>query len=65
MSDKDKIELKMGDIESLTHIVDLAVRRGAFQASELSAIGKTYDTVTTFLKNAKEAQETPQTEVQS
>lgn len=42
--------LSVTDIVQLLNFIDVASRRGAFQAAEMSAIGSTYDKVLTFLK---------------
>ena len=42
-------ELTISDLQNLRAIVEVAVRRGAFQASESSAVGATYDRLTAFL----------------
>lgn len=51
-------ELSITDLQNLRAIVDTAVRRGAFGAAEMSAIGAVYDRVNTFL-NAVAPQATP------
>jgi hypothetical protein len=50
-------QLSITDLQNLRAIVDVAVRRGAFGANEISAVGATYDKVNTFL-NAVAPQET-------
>jgi hypothetical protein len=42
-------ELSITDLQNLRAIVDVAVRRGAFGANEMSAVGATFDRVNTFL----------------
>ena len=42
-------ELSINDLQNLRAIVDTAVRRGAFGANELSAVGSVYDRVNAFL----------------
>jgi len=42
-------ELSVTDLQNLKSIVETAVRRGAFQANELSAVGAVYDRVNAFL----------------
>lgn len=56
-------ELTISDLTNLRSIVETAVRRGAFQASELSAVGSVYDRVNTFL-NAVSRPAQPQQEQQ-
>ena len=43
--------LNIQDIVSLLNIVDVASRRGAFRAEELSAVGNTYDKIANFLRS--------------
>lgn len=42
-------ELSISDLQNLRSLVDTAVRRGAFAANELSAVGAVYDRVNAFL----------------
>jgi hypothetical protein len=42
-------ELTVTDLTNIRSIVDVAVRRGTFVASELSAVGATYDKLNAFL----------------
>ncbi len=42
-------ELTITDLANLRSIVDAAVRRGAFGAAEISAVGATFDKLNTFL----------------
>ena len=42
-------ELTITDLANLRSIVDIAVRRGAFGASEVSAVGAAFDRLNTFL----------------
>ncbi len=42
-------QLSINDLQSLRSIVDMAVRRGAFSANEISAVGAAYDRVNAFL----------------
>jgi len=43
-------ELTVNDLNNLKQILEAAVRRGAFQAGELSGVGAAYDKLDTFLK---------------
>jgi hypothetical protein len=62
--------LNIQDIVGLLSIVDVASRRGAFRAEELSSVGQVYDKVSAFLKStgviqdpaAPENEETAETE---
>jgi len=42
-------QLSINDLQNLRSIVDMAVRRGAFAANEISAVGAAYDRVNAFL----------------
>lgn len=53
----EQIQLTISDLQQLSRIVDLASRRGAFQANELSQIGAAYNKVTTFLAYVQAMQE--------
>jgi hypothetical protein len=57
-------ELTITDLANIRSIVDAAVRRGAFGAAELSAVGAAYDKLNTFLNSVQpvkpaESAETP------
>lgn len=42
-------ELSINDLLQVRAVLELAVRRGAFQANEVSTIGKIYDRLNDFL----------------
>jgi hypothetical protein len=42
-------ELTITDLANIRSIIDVAVRRGAFGANEVSAVGATFDRLNTFL----------------
>lgn len=42
-------ELTITDLANLRSIVDVAVRRGVFAATEISAVGATFDKLNVFL----------------
>lgn len=42
-------ELSVNDLLQVRAVVELAVRRGVFQANELSAVGAIYDRLNNFL----------------
>lgn len=42
-------ELSIADLQNLRTLIDVAVRRGAFNASELSSVGAVFDRVNAFL----------------
>lgn len=51
-------ELSITDLQNLRAIVDTAVRRGAFAANEISAVGAVYDRVNSFLNAVAPAAKT-------
>jgi hypothetical protein len=54
-------ELSINDLKNLRTIVDIAVRRGAFGAAEVSAVGATFDRINSFLNAvAPPAEQAPQ-----
>lgn len=48
---QNPIELSVSDLQALKTLVETAVRRGAYQASELSAVGAVYDRINSFLSS--------------
>jgi hypothetical protein len=42
-------ELTITDLINVRSVIDVAVRRGAFGASEISAVGASFDKLNTFL----------------
>ena len=50
-------QLSINDLQNLRSIVDMAVRRGAFGANEMSAVGAAYDRVNAFLNAVAPANE--------
>ena len=53
-------ELSIADLQNLRTLIDVAVRRGTFAASELSSVGAVFDRVTAFLNAV--APQTPEKE---
>jgi hypothetical protein len=45
----EPVQLTIADLQLLSRIVDLASRRGAFQAAELSQVGDAYNKLSGFL----------------
>jgi hypothetical protein len=45
-------ELNITDLANLRSVVEVATRRGAFAANEMSAVGATYDKINAFLNAA-------------
>ena len=50
MKPKESPSLGLQDIAALLNLVDIASKRGAFAASEMSTVGATFDKVLNFLK---------------
>lgn len=48
-------QLTLSDLQILGRIIDLAARRGAFQATELSQVGDAYNKLAAFLAYADSA----------
>lgn len=44
------VELNVSDLRMLSKIIDLASRRGAFQANELAQVGEAYNRLSAFLE---------------
>ena len=44
-------DLNISDLAAIKSIIDVASQRGAFRASELEAVGKTYNKLNTFLES--------------
>jgi hypothetical protein len=42
-------QLSIQDLQNLRAVIDLAVRRGAFGASEVSSVGQVFDRLNAFL----------------
>lgn len=45
----EPVQLTIADLQLISRIVDLASRRGAFQAAELSQVGDAFNKLTSFL----------------
>ncbi len=52
----EPVQLTISDLQLLARIVDLASRRGAFQAPELSQVGEAYDKLSGFLAYVESTQ---------
>lgn len=70
----EPVQLTIADLQLLSRIIDLASRRGAFQAAELSQVGDAFNKLTGFLayvdsiqskEEADTAAEATATEVES
>jgi hypothetical protein len=49
MSESASPELTIIDLQNLRQIIDLAARRGAFQAAEMTAVGTVFNKLDSFL----------------
>jgi hypothetical protein len=56
MAEEQDIELGVEDLMNALRIFNSATERGAFKASELSFVGRTYDKFSNFVKAAQEQQ---------
>lgn len=52
-------QLTIADLQNLRILIDVASKRGAFSAAEMSAVGATFDRLNTFLNAVAPAQESP------
>jgi len=52
----EPVQLTIADLQLLARIVDLASRRGAFQAGELSQVGDAYNKLAGFLSYVESVQ---------
>ncbi len=53
---KEGVELNISDLSMLKNIIDLASQRGAFKASEMAAVGNTYNRLSKFLEEVAKGQ---------
>lgn len=51
-------DLTLNDLANLRQIIDIAVRRGTFNASEISGVGAAYDRLNNFLTALANQQKT-------
>lgn len=47
---QDAAQLTIADLQALASVIDVAVRRGAFGASEVTEVGAIFDKLSSFLK---------------
>lgn len=52
----EPVQLTIADLQLIARIVDLASRRGAFQAGEMSQVGVTFDKLSAFLTYVEASQ---------
>lgn len=50
--------LSLNDLQNAAQIIDVAVSRGAFRASEAAQVGAVYNKLTTFIQSTQAAQST-------
>jgi uncharacterized surface protein with fasciclin (FAS1) repeats len=50
--------LSLNDLQNAAQIIDVAVSRGAFRASEAAQVGAIYNKLTTFIQSTQAAQST-------
>jgi len=48
--EQDGAQLTIADLQGIAQVIDMAVRRGAFGASEVSEVGAIYSKLATFLQ---------------
>jgi len=58
----EPVQLTIADLQLLSRIVDLASRRGAFQAGELSQVGDAFNKLTGFLTYVENMQKKEEAE---
>ena len=56
----EPVQLTIADLQMLGRIIDLASRRGAFQAGELSQVGDAYNKLSGFLAFVESTQKAPE-----
>ena len=61
----EPVQLTIADLQLLARIVDLASRRGAFQAGELSQVGDAYNKLASFLAYVESTQKKESEEAKS
>lgn len=58
----EPVQLTIADLQLLARIVDLASRRGAFQAGEMSQVGDAYNKLAGFLSYVENVQKKEESE---
>ena len=53
-------DLNVSDLNAVKSIIDIATQRGAFKATELEAVGRTYNKLTAFLDHVTKQQQAQQ-----
>jgi len=49
------MQITLQDLSVAAQLIDLATKRGAYNASEASAVGEVFNKIATFLKETEEA----------
>jgi hypothetical protein len=62
--EEQPVELSIADLQNIRTIIDLASKRGAFGANEMSAVGTTYDRLNKFLNGIAAQQSSSDTDAQ-
>lgn len=52
----EPVQLTLADLRGIANVIDLASRRGAFQANELTAVGNAYNKLSSFLAYVESTQ---------
>jgi len=52
----EPVQLTIADLQLLSRVIDLASRRGAFQAGEMSQVGDVFNKLTQFLSYVESMQ---------
>lgn len=55
--EQQSTDLNISDLVALKSIVEVATQRGAFKATELEAVGKTFNKLNTFLESVASKKE--------
>lgn len=58
----EPVQLTLQDMNALASVIDLASKRGAFQAGELAAVGNVYNKLHSFLQYVASQQSQAQAE---
>lgn len=56
--EEQNVELNISDLQNIRTIIDIASKRGAFGANEMSAVGTTFDRLNKFLTSVAAQQST-------
>lgn len=54
-SEKTQPELNISDLQNIKTLIEVAVRRGTFNAAELSSVGAVFDRLNVFLSSVQAA----------